>query len=170
MGGAGKSVMRAALILAMMTFIPALELRASIPYGLGVYEATLTPAAIVAICIVANFLLAPFVWVFLDKGIHLLLHIQWIDSLYQKVVERARRNVHAYVERYGTMGLALFIGVPLPGSGVYSGGLGAYLLGFRFSQYMIASAVGVLIAGALVTAVSLTGMEAFSFFLKRVDH
>ena len=162
--------MRAALILAAMTFIPALELRASIPYGLGVYGEMLGTAGVVFVCILANFLLAPVVWIFLDKGIHLLLRIEWINSLYERVVPRARDRVHAYVERYGTMGLALFIGVPLPGSGVYSGGLGAYLLGFNFRQYLLASAVGVLIAGAAVTAVSLTGMEAFGFFLKRFDH
>ncbi|MEE8311876.1 MAG: small multi-drug export protein [Candidatus Binatia bacterium] len=163
-------MLRAVLILGAMTFIPALELRASIPYGLGVYQATLGPAAIVFVCILANFLLAPVVWIFLDKGIHLLLRIEWINSLYERVVPHARERVHAYVERYGTMGLALFIGVPLPGSGVYSGGLGAYLLGFTFGQYMVASAVGVIIAGAAVTAVSLTGLEAFELFLKRFDH
>lgn len=163
-------MVKAILILAAMTFVPALELRASIPYGLGVYEATLGTVTTVLVCLLANVALAPMVWLFLDKGVHILLRVGWIASLYERVVARAREKVHVYVERYGTMGLALFIGVPLPGSGVYSGGLGAYLLGFTFAQYMVASVVGVLIAGALVTAVALTGIEAFDFFLKRFDH
>ena len=79
---------------------------------------------------------------------------------------RARTNVEKYVDRWGTLGLALFIGVPLPGSGVYSGALGAYLLGFGFAQYMIAATLGVIIAGSLVTAAVLTGTSAMNVFIK----
>ena len=60
-------------------------------------------------------------------------------------------------EKYGIIGLALFIGVPLPGSGVYSGALGAYLLGFNFKDYFKAAVLGVLIAATIVTIVSIFG-------------
>jgi uncharacterized membrane protein len=152
------------LILVVMTFVPTLELRASIPYGY--WEAGLSPVATVAICVLANIALAPLVWLLVDKGIHVFLKFDWIDRLYSRVVERARAKLRPYVERWGTVGLALFIGVPLPGSGVYSGGLGAYLLGFSFSQFIVASVIGVLIAGALVTAIVVSGMTGFDLFLK----
>jgi len=152
------------LMLVALTFVPALELRASIPYGL--IDAALPPALVVTACILANIALAPLVWVFLAKGIDLFLRIDWIDRLYQRVVLRARANVQGYVERWGTLGLAVFIGVPLPGSGVYSGALGAYLLGFTFGQYMIAAALGVVIAGSLVTMAVLTGASVLSIFIK----
>lgn len=152
------------LMLVALTFVPALELRASIPYGL--IDAALAPVLVMIACILAIIALAPIVWIFLAKGIDLFLRIQWIDDLYQKVVVRARNNVESYVERWGTLGLALFIGVPLPGSGVYSGALGAYLLGFTFTQYMIAAALGVMIAGGLVTAAVLTGASVMSVFIK----
>ena len=158
--------MQAILWLFLYTMIPTLELRFSIPYGLYEYDETLGTAAVVGICLLANIVLAPFVWVFLDKVVHLFLRIGWIASLYEKIVGRAQRNLHPYVERWGTMGLALFIGVPLPGSGVYSGALGAYVLGFRFRQFLIASIGGVLIAGAAVTAVAATGATAFEVFLE----
>lgn len=152
------------LALVVLTFVPALELRASIPMGL--IDGQLEPALVVGVCMLANFALAPLVWVFLDKGIHLFLRVGWIDALYQKVVLRARANVSSYVERWGTLGLALFIGVPLPGSGVYSGALGAYLLGFGFFQYLVAAALGVLIAGTLVTVAVLSGSSALAIFVK----
>lgn len=152
------------LMLIAPTFVHALELRASIPDGL--IDAALAPVLVVIACILATIVLAPIVWIFLAKGIDLFLRIQWIDDLYQKVVVRARNNVESYVERWGTLGLALFIGVPLPGSGVYSGALGAYLLGFTFTQYMIAAALGVMIAGGLVTAAVLTGASVMSVFIK----
>lgn len=152
------------MLLVGLTFVPALELRASIPWGL--IDGTLPPAVVVTACILANIALAPIVWLFLDKGIGLFLRVAWIDTLYQRVVLRARANVEKYVSRWGTLGLALFIGVPLPGSGVYSGALGAYLLGFGFAQYMIAAALGVVIAGSLVTAAVLTGASAMNIFIK----
>ncbi|RMF25003.1 MAG: ligand-binding protein SH3 [Deltaproteobacteria bacterium] len=158
-------MVRILVTLILITFTPAFELRASIPYGF--YDTSLGPAATVTVCILANVALAPLVWVFLDRGIHVFLRVGWIDRLYQRVVLRARDRLHPYVERWGTLGLALFIGVPLPGSGVYSGALGAYLLGFEFRQYMLASIGGVLIAGAIVTAVVMSGTSAWSFLIKQ---
>jgi uncharacterized membrane protein len=152
------------LWLILLTFVPTLELRASIPWGL--IDEALPPWLVVVGCIVANIALAPIVWLFLDKGIHLFLRVGWINELYEKLVGRARANVESYVDRWGTLGLALFIGVPLPGSGVYSGALGAYLLGFNFRQYMLAATLGVFIAGALVTAAVLTGASAVDLFIK----
>ena len=51
--------------------------------------------------------------------------------------------------------MAVFIGIPLPGSGVYTGALGAYLLGVDRRKFSVANVLGVLIAGAAVTAVCL---------------
>jgi uncharacterized membrane protein len=59
------------------------------------------------------------------------------------------------VDKYGELGVAVFIGVPLPGTGVYSGALGSYLLGLNRRKFMIANIRGVVIAGAAVTAICL---------------
>ena len=96
----------------------------------------------------------------------MFLRFAWIERLWDRLVLRARGRIEPYVERYGTLGLALFVGVPLPGSGVYTGGLGAYLLGFGLRRYMVASVVGVLIAATAITVVVLTGATAFEVFLK----
>lgn len=154
------------ILLFLFTLIPTLELRYSIPHGFHYYYESLGPAAVVAICLVANIALAPLVWVLLDKAIPFFLRVDVINRVYEFFVGRARRNLHSYVERWGTVGLALFIGVPLPGSGVYSGALGAYVLGFTFRQYFLASVLGVLIAGTAVTGVVVTGSTALEIFTK----
>ena len=59
--------------------------------------------------------------------------------------------------------LAIFIGIPLPGSGVWTGALAAYLLGVRFRDFAIACVIGVLIAAAIVTAVTLGLLNGFAF-------
>ncbi|MFT4569170.1 MAG: putative membrane protein [Hyphomicrobiaceae bacterium] len=158
--------MRAIFLLILFTLIPTLELRYSIPHGYVNYRDDLSVAAIIGTCLAANIALAPVVWVFLDKAVHVFLRIGWINNLYDRLVGRAQKNLHKYVERWGTLGLALFIGVPLPGSGVYSGALGAYVLGFTFRQFFIASVLGVLIAGSLVSTVVLSSSSAFAIFTK----
>ena len=152
--------------MVLLTFLPTLELRASIPYGYLMLsqDGQLHWAAVAALCIVANFLLAPLVWFFVHYVMEFFLRVPFIKRIYDWAVKRAQRRVEPYVRKYGTVGLALFIGVPLPGSGVYTGCLWAYLLGYRFRDYLWASALGVLIAGAVVTALVVSGAEAFIFF------
>jgi len=150
--------------MVVLTFLPTLELRASIPYG--VLVADIHWAVVGPLCILANFLLAPLVWLFVHHVMGLFLKIGFINRIYEWLVARTQRRVEPYVKRWGTVGLALFIGVPLPGSGVYSGCLGAYLLGFKFRDYIWASALGCLIAGAAVTVLVASGSEAFHFLYK----
>lgn len=59
------------------------------------------------------------------------------------------------VEKYGELGVAVFIGIPLPGSGVYTGAFGAYLLGLDKRKFGVANVIGVLIAGVAVTVLCL---------------
>lgn len=153
------------LVLGLITLIPFFELRASIPYGIIVMK--LNWWYVFAICVIANIVLVPIIWFFLHHVIQVFLKVSWIDKCYQKVVERSQRRVKPYIDKYGKIGLALFIGVPLPGSGVYSGGLGAYLLGFDFKDYLKASIIGVLIAGIAVTLISVFGNGAWMWLIKR---
>ena len=120
------------------------------------------------VCVITNIVLAPIVYFILDNFVGLFTKIKFIDRIYQKIVIRTQRRVHKYVEKYGVLGLALFIGVPLPGSGVYSGALAAYLLGFRKRDFFMAAVIGVLIAGTIVLLVSTAGNSALSFMIKNV--
>lgn len=152
------------LWLVVLTFLPFLELRASIPYGILALK--MNWLVVFLICVIANILLGPIVYIFLDKVIHLFLRIKVIDKIYSYYVERTQKRIHRYVERYGLLGVSIFIGLPIPGSGSYSGALGSYLLGIGFKRFVIANIIGVLIAGILVTVISLTGGGIFNFLIK----
>ncbi|MBT4804548.1 small multi-drug export protein [Candidatus Woesearchaeota archaeon] len=154
------------LNLIWITLLPFLELRASIPYG--VFKTELSLLTIFLVCVITNIVLAPIVYFILDNFVGLFTKIKFIDRIYQKIVIRTQKRVHKYVEKYGVLGLALFIGVPLPGSGVYSGALAAYLLGFRKRDFFMAAVIGVLIAGVIVLLVSTAGNSALSFMIKNV--
>ena len=155
------------ILVALVTLLPFLELRASIPYGIVVLGKDHWPA-VFAIAVVVNILLGPVLYVCLDKLLHLFLRIPAIRRLWERIVVRTQKRVQPKVERYGVWGLGFFIGVPLPGSGVYSGSIGGYLLGFSHRKFFFATVIGVLIAGAAVTAVVLSGVEALSFLVKDV--
>ena len=79
----------------------------------------------------------------------------WFDHKIWPVLEKTRHKIHPYVERYGELGVAVFIGIPLPGSGVYTGALGAYLLGVDRKKFSVANVIGVLIAATAVTLICL---------------
>ena len=152
------------LLLILLTFAPFLELRASIPYGL--LNTDLGMGWVLLIAVLANIVLASVLYLFFNYVIHLFLRVEKINRLYNHFVVRAQRKIHPYVEKYGIIGLALFIGIPLPGSGVYMGALGAYLLGYEFKEFMLAAVVGVVIAAAAVTAIVLTGSGFWSWLIK----
>ncbi|MFH1316002.1 MAG: small multi-drug export protein [Candidatus Woesearchaeota archaeon] len=155
------------LIIILLTFLPFLELRASIPYGIIVLGKEYW-LLVFAIAVAANILLGPILYVFFHKIIRLFLKVKSINKLWEKVIERAQKKVKPYIEKYGVIGLGIFIGVPLPGSGVYTGSIGGYLLGFNFKDFMKSVVIGVLIAGIVVTIISYSGISGFEIFLKKI--
>ena len=152
------------VVIIVLTLVPALELRASIPYG--ILMAKKEWWAVFMLAVATNILLGPVVYLVLDKFLHLLLRVKWIDRLWQRMVVKTQKKIHAKVARYGTLGLGLFIGVPLPGSGVYSGAAGGYVLGFTHREFLKATVLGVVIAGVAVLLVTLFCAEALSFLIK----
>lgn len=151
--------------LILITFIPGLELRASIPYGITVLG--MPWIKVVIITFITNILLGPIVYILLNQFVHIVIKINFFNKIYEKFVIRTRHKIENKVEKYGELGLALFIGVPLPGSGVYTGALAAFILGLNFKKFLIATVIGVFIAGILVTIATLTGMGIFEFMLKK---
>ena len=150
--------------LILLTLTPFLESRASIPYGILVLKMPVWFVFAVAIGI--NILMGFFWYYIYDKVIHLLRYVKPLEKLYQKYVERTQKKIHPYVEKYGEWGLIAFIGVPLPGSGVISGSLAGYLLGMSKKHVHLGIIFGAIIAGLLVTAITLSGSGLFSFLLK----
>ena len=154
--------------IVLLTFVPALELRASIPYG--ILKANEPWFLVVAVAVVANIVLGPIIFFLLDKFMHLLLRIPLVDRMWNRMIRKTQKKIHPLVEKYGILGLSVFIGIPLPGSGVYSGAVGGYLLGFTKKEFYLSTVIGVLIAATAVTAVTFAlmgGIETFNLFIKK---
>ncbi len=147
----------------LITLIPCIELRGSLPYA--VYAAKLGWFWSFIIAVAANFCVVFIVWFIVKYVMQLFLYFPYFNKLYKRFVISSQTKLKPYIEKYGILGVAIFIGVPLPGTGVYTAGVGAYFLGMKFKDFLIASALGVLIAAVLVTAVLLTGSTTFQFFV-----
>lgn len=162
------------LILILVTLIPTLELRASIPLGIlggkiEFFNLTLQGfglnwVLVFLVCVITNIILGPLVYIFLNKFVNHFLKFKLFNRYYHKKVEKTQKKIKPYVERYGLLGIALFIGVPIPGSGSYTGAFGAYLLGLDYKKFIIANTIGVIIAGIIVTIVTLISIGLFSLF------
>jgi uncharacterized membrane protein len=146
----------------LLSFLPIAELRGGIPYAMA---NGMPVAAAFALCVVVNMLVAPIGWLFLSSLHRLLLRWRFYANVFDRLVERARRKVHQAVERWGYWGLAVFVAIPLPFTGAWTGILGAWVLGMEWRKSMAAVAAGVLVAGIAVTVVAYFGIKAFSFFL-----
>jgi uncharacterized membrane protein len=71
------------------------------------------------------------------------------------------------VEKWGWLGIAVFVAIPLPITGAWTGTIGAWVLGVSKKRTMIAVTLGVIIAGVIVTAVVIIGIEALNLFIKK---
>jgi len=148
----------------LVTMIPTLELRASLPYAILVLEMPWLTAFILVV--IVNILLGPIVYFALRFFLNIVIKIPFFNSLYERSLHKVQTKIQPKVEKYGEWGLALFIGIPLPGSGVYTGALAAFVLDIKPKKFMIATIFGVLIAAIIVLLVVLTGSEIFNWILK----
>jgi uncharacterized membrane protein len=149
------------MILAML---PISELRGAIPFaylrGMDIWLAAL-------ISVLFNALVVPVVYIFLSS-LHTVFYKRWnwYKKLFDKTVVRARAKLQEKVNRYGYWGIMLFVAIPLPVTGAWTGTLGAWVLGLDKKKTMLAVCGGVLIAGAIVTTIVMLGVGMNSLFVK----
>ena len=151
----------------LITLIPALELRASLPFAILVVEMPWYWAFLLVVII--NILLAPIVYFALKLFLDIVIKVPALNKLYERSLHKVQSKIQPKVEKYGFWGLALFIGVPLPGSGVYTGALAAFVLDIKPKHFILASIVGVIIAAIVVLLAVLTGAEALEWIIKIVQ-
>ena len=151
------------LFTAVLTLLPISELRGGIPYALA---RGVNPLIAYGLCIVLNALVGPLMFTFLSTIHKLLDKSQLYHALFSRLVERSRKKVQTKIARYGYIGVAFFVAVPLPITGAYTGALGAWVLGMEARKACYAIALGVCVAGVLVSLVSYFGIQALSLFLR----
>lgn len=143
--------------LVFFTFVPGLELRASIPVGFftpGIRDALSLPS-IILVCFLTNIVVGMLTFWLMGPAERFMRRWGWFDRHIWPIIAKTQHRLHPYVEKYGEWGVALFIGVPLPGTGAYTGAFGSYLLGLDRRKFWLANVLGVLIAALAVTTICL---------------
>ena len=159
------------IITAFLSFLPISELRGAIPFAI----ANNVPWYIVfPFAVIINAMIAPACWIFLAT-VHKLLYgtkpekgWSFYKNFFDRFVERVRQRLSAGVEKWGWLGIALFVAIPLPITGAWTGTLGAWILGVSKKRTMLAVIIGVFTAGVIVTTVVVLGIEAFNMFIKKL--
>lgn len=150
------------IILSMM---PIAELRGGIPYALA---NGIDPVTAYLVSVTANILAFPIVYFFMGFFHGLFSKMEWYLNLFDKIVLRTRAKVGDNLEKWGFWGLMIFVMIPLPVTGAYTGSFAAWVFGIEKRKGFLAVTMGVLIAGLIVSAIFLSGAELFSFLLKKV--
>ncbi|NJE55384.1 COG2426 family protein [Thermococcus sp. 21S9] len=135
----------------LLSLVPTFEGRYAIVYGIGrgypLWETLLSAS----LGVLTLSLLLPALLPYIDR-IMLWLEktpLRKVAHLYLYYVERVRKKAHPYVERWGFIGLTIFVAIPLPGTGIWTGALAAYLLGIEKKQTVPALILGGLLSMAI---------------------
>ena len=144
------------------SLLPIIELRGAIPLGAGLglpwWETFL-------ISIVGNMLPVPFILLFIKTilGWMSRCRVKLFNKIAGWLYRKAEKN-RAKVERIAFWGLTLFVAIPLPGTGAWTGTLVASLIDLKFWKSLLAALVGVLIAAVIMTLVSYGVLAAIRLF------
>ena len=144
-----------------ISMLPVVELRGSIVVGAGLY----IPWWInYAVSVIGNFLPVPFILLFIRQLFKWMKGIKYLDKIANKLEEKAHKK-SADVLKYASLGMFLFVAIPLPGTGAWTGSLIASLLDMRLKYALPSIFAGVLTAGFLVTGATYGFLGFLDFIL-----
>lgn len=146
-GKVGKEI-----IVFLISMVPILELRGGlIAAGPAILDVPMWEA--IPICIIGNIIPVPFILLLITKIFDWLKNTKTFRPMVEKLEKKAMSK-SANIEKYEFWGLVIFVGIPLPGTGAWTGSLIAALLGVRFRKAFPAVVLGVLLAAFIMTVIS----------------
>jgi uncharacterized membrane protein len=153
------------LIIFFISMVPLIELRGAIPYAVG-FGLPLVPSYI--ICILGNMLPVPFIFLFARKVLEWGADKPVIGKFFTFCLEKGHKGGVKLQQKAGRglfAALLLFVGIPLPGTGAWTGTLAASLLDMDFKSSVLAVLCGVVLAGVIMGLVSAGVFGALGFVM-----
>ena len=136
--------------LFMISLIPLIEERGAIIFGAAM---GMPWYKVLPICVIANMLPVPFLLLFGMKIIRWLKTTKAFGSFFTRYEQKLQSKSET-VEKYGFFALTMFVGIPVPGTGAWSGSLVSTILGFDFKKGLLSILLGVIMAGIILTLAS----------------
>ena len=146
--------MKSYLIVFLISMVPLIELRGAIPYAIG-FGLPIVPSYIIAI--IGNMLPVPIIYLFARKVLVWGKDKPLIGKFFTFCLEKGEKGGEKLKAKAGRglfAALLLFVGIPLPGTGAWTGTLAASLLDMDFKSSVLAVMLGVILAGIIMGAAS----------------
>ena len=142
------------------SMIPIIELRGAIPLGAAL---GLPWWQNFMICFIGNLLPVPFILLLINRVIHWFStsKIKFLNKLANWLLGKVEKN-KGKIEKYGFWGVAIFVGIPLPMTGAWTGSLVAAVINLKFWKALLSAVIGVVIAGIIITLVSYGALAVFA--------
>uniref|UniRef100_A0A7J2TKF5 Ligand-binding protein SH3 n=1 Tax=Archaeoglobus fulgidus TaxID=2234 RepID=A0A7J2TKF5_ARCFL len=134
------------LYVILISALPIFELRAGIPAAIYL---GFSPLEAYMLAIFGNFLPVPFLIIFLERLLVFVKRFEAIWRFYERVQERVSRK-RDLIEKFGYLGLIIFVAIPFPATGAWTGCLLAFLLRLSVMKSSLAILIGIMIAGLIV--------------------
>ncbi len=145
--------------VAILSTLPITELRGAIPVGINLYHLPVLPTYLFSV--LGNIIPAFFLLIYLKPFSDFLRRWSIFDLFFSWLFQRTRRYERRY-EKYGALFLFLFVSIPLPGSGVWTASVVAFIFGIRFWYAFPMMIAGVAVAGLIVTGANLGIINLFA--------
>ena len=142
------------LIVVIIAALPIIELRGALPVAINLFQMPWYWAF--CLSVIGSLLPVPILLLFFESITRVISKVAVGKRLVDWVLERTRRH-GAVIERYERIGLILFVAIPLPVTGAWTGSIAAFLLGMKFNYAFLSILCGLIIAGAIVTCLCLLG-------------
>ena len=148
------------LIAFLISMVPIVELRGALPYA--ILKLKLPKLAAYITCIIGNMVPVPFIFLFARKILEWGEDKPVIGRFFKWCLEKGHKGGEKLKASAGNglfVALLLFVGIPLPGTGAWTGTLAASILDMDFKSSVIAVLLGVLLAGIIIGVLSLMGLQ-----------
>ncbi len=144
------------LLVFLVSMVPIIELRVAVPIGIGW---NLNPVLVYILAIIGNMIPVPFIYLFARKVLLWGADKKYIGKFFTFCLEKGEKGGRKLEEKASKNGLfvalMLFVAIPLPGTGAWTGTLAASMLDFDFKRSTLAVLLGVLIAGIIMGLASM---------------
>lgn len=145
------------------SMLPVIELRGAIPmayaFGIPWWQAYL-------IAVIGNMIPVPFILLLIRGVIGLMQrsNVKFFNRIAEFLLSKVEKN-REKIEKYSFWGLCLFVAIPLPATGAWTGSLVAAMIGVKPWKAMLSTFLGVLIAGAVVTLIVYGGIGFLAWLI-----
>ena len=142
------------IITILMAMLPVAELRLALPISITILNLPWYQGFYLSV--IGNLIPVPFLLLFFEAVARLIQKVEIGKRFIGWLLSRTAKRT-GIIEKYKFAGLIIFVAIPLPLTGAWTGSLAAYILGLRFWSAFLAIALGIIAAGIIVTVLTLLG-------------